>query len=146
VPLNPRTHASEHFAWDEFACRDRFHTPYPLDLRETRGRQLAAELEAVRAECCFVRGEDTPLILTSVYRTPAHNKAVGGRPRSRHLSGLAADCQCPFGLTFRQFSQAVLDVAHRPDSKIRYVCSYVNQGFIHLDLRDKPTLLVEARG
>jgi len=144
--VNPRTHASEHFTWDECACHDRFHTPYPLDLRETRGRALAAALESIRAECSLVRGADTPLVLTSVYRTPAHNKAVGGRPRSRHLSGLAADCQCPFGLTFHQFQQAVVDVAHRPDSKIRYVCIYPHQGFVHVDLRDKPTVLVETRG
>jgi uncharacterized protein YcbK (DUF882 family) len=32
-----------------------------------------------------------PLVITSGYRCPAHNRAVGGAPRSLHLSGAAAD-------------------------------------------------------
>lgn len=32
-----------------------------------------------------------PIIITSGYRTEAHNQEVGGAPRSFHLKGLAAD-------------------------------------------------------
>ena len=32
-----------------------------------------------------------PMIITSVYRTPAHNKACGGAAYSQHLYGRAAD-------------------------------------------------------
>jgi len=32
-----------------------------------------------------------PLIVRSAYRSPAHNRAVGGAPRSKHLDGAAFD-------------------------------------------------------
>ncbi len=35
-----------------------------------------------------------PFIITSGYRCPIHNKAVGGVENSAHLSGLAADIAC----------------------------------------------------
>lgn len=33
------------------------------------------------------------LILNSAYRSPSHNKAVGGSPNSKHLLGIAYDVQ-----------------------------------------------------
>lgn len=36
-----------------------------------------------------------PVVVTSGYRTPAHNACVGGKSRSRHLYGMAADVQVP---------------------------------------------------
>ena len=39
-----------------------------------------------------------PIIVTSGYRCPAHNAAVGGTPSSLHICGMAADLQCK-GLT-----------------------------------------------
>jgi zinc D-Ala-D-Ala carboxypeptidase len=35
-----------------------------------------------------------PVIITSGYRTEAHNKAVGGAANSAHLRGKAADISC----------------------------------------------------
>ena len=32
-----------------------------------------------------------PIILTSAYRSPAHNKAVGGAKKSKHMEGIAFD-------------------------------------------------------
>ena len=32
-----------------------------------------------------------PVVVTSGYRCPAHNKTIGGAPNSLHLSGMAAD-------------------------------------------------------
>jgi zinc D-Ala-D-Ala carboxypeptidase len=38
---------------------------------------------------------DLPIIITSGYRSPAENKAVGGAYLSRHVQGIAFDIRCP---------------------------------------------------
>jgi len=47
--------------------------------------KLLMMLELMRSAWCG------PLVITSGYRCPAHNKAVGGASRSLHLQGMAAD-------------------------------------------------------
>ena len=37
---------------------------------------------------------NVPFVITSGYRTKAHNKKVGGSSTSSHLKGLAADISC----------------------------------------------------
>jgi uncharacterized protein YcbK (DUF882 family) len=143
MAYDSRLYASPHFAWREFACHNWQRTAYPADWRESRGRLLAEELEKVRARISQLRGQDTPLYLNSVFRTREWNETVGGKPRSFHMEGKAADCQCPHGMTFAEFRHAVLDVAHDPLSRIRYVYVYPHQGFVHLDIRDRATLLIE---
>lgn len=49
-------------------------------------RKLANKLEEARK----LLG-NRPITITSGYRTPAHNKAVGGASKSQHLYGTAAD-------------------------------------------------------
>jgi len=143
MAYDSRLYASPHFSWREFACHNWQRTAYPADWREDRGRVLALELEAIRAVLCDWRGCDVPLYLNSVFRTPDWNAEVAGRSKSKHLEGLAADVQCPHGCTFSQFREVVLQVAKRPESRIRYVKVYPHQGFIHLDIRERKTLLIE---
>ena len=138
----PRT-PSLHFDWDEFGCHDYMHTPYPVDIRIDRGVRLANELERLRALLSSRLHRDCPLWLDSVYRTLAHNTFVCGRPRSQHLAGRAADVRCPYGCTYGMFRNAIDVVAAEPDSLIRYVCCYPNQGFAHLDIRPTSRLVVE---
>lgn len=38
---------------------------------------------------------DKPILISSGYRSPAVNKAVGGSKNSAHMSGLAVDFSCP---------------------------------------------------
>lgn len=49
-------------------------------------KHTAAQLEKIRD---FLDG--APITVTSCYRAPAVNKAVGGSPTSAHVQGLAAD-------------------------------------------------------
>lgn len=50
---------------------------------------LASMLEDIRASL------GNPVTVTSGYRSPALNKAVGGVPSSDHVKGCAADIICP---------------------------------------------------
>jgi len=134
---------SPHFAWDEFRCHDEVRTPYPLDWRTSRAVPLAYALERVRARLGAVLHRDVPLWLTSVYRTPAWNRTIKGRRLSQHLEGRAADVVCPFRCPYQTFREAILFCAADPDSQIRYVCFYPNQGFAHLDIRPTDKLVVE---
>lgn len=62
--------------------------PGPVTLRNLR--TLAAGLERVRAILGGV-----PIRVSSGYRAPAVNAAVGGSPTSGHILGLAADFTAP---------------------------------------------------
>lgn len=69
--------SSDHFKPREFRC------PHCGEIRVTEA--LLVHLELLRR---LVR---KPIPIVSGYRCPAHNKAVGGVPRSQHLTGRAAD-------------------------------------------------------
>jgi zinc D-Ala-D-Ala carboxypeptidase len=66
-------------------------------------QRLAETLERVRAILKF------PILVSSGYRSPKVNFAVGGSDSSAHMKGLAADFICPgFGTPF-QVCEAILD-------------------------------------
>ena len=71
---------SANFTVAEFACKDG-SDPVFVD------SSLAALLQKIRDH--FGR----PVVITSGYRTAAHNAAVGGAKSSQHLLGRAADIQ-----------------------------------------------------
>ena len=84
---------SQHFTLDEFtlsqtAVRSGIDNSPPPDVLENL-RALAAFLEDVRENF------QSPLLISSGYRSPAVNEAVGGAKNSAHLSGLAADFTIP---------------------------------------------------
>ena len=71
-----------------------------------------------------------PLILTSGFRCRNHNQRVGGRLRSFHLQGLAADIAChDYG------ELAELAEAARRVPAVGAIGSYAAKGYLHLDLR-----------
>ena len=80
---------TEHFTTEEF---ERSSTAIRLGLDNTipeeimpNAKLMAATLETIRAK--FSR----PIRVTSCYRSPEVNKAVGGSPKSAHLNALAVD-------------------------------------------------------
>lgn len=83
---------SEHFTLAEFtasqtaARRGIDNTPPPAIL--DRLKITAAGMEKVRA----VLGK--PITVSSAYRSPALNKAVGGAKNSAHVEGWAVDFNC----------------------------------------------------
>lgn len=102
---------TENFHLSEFACKDEDQTPVPHELK-LNVQRLASALQLVRDRV------GAPLKINSGYRTPAHNRAVGGSPNSQHLFARAADVHPPGGVTPEQLHDHFLlaiDLGEIPD-------------------------------
>lgn len=75
---------TKNFSTIEFACRDANGTPVPEKYMFNL-QSLANNLQVLRDEI----GE--AIHVNSGYRTPAHNKKIGGAKHSMHLKAAAAD-------------------------------------------------------
>lgn len=82
--------------------------------------RVTAVLERVRA---LVAG---PITVSSGYRSPALNRAVGGAPASAHVLGLAADITAP-GMAPKRLAQAIRDAGIETDQLI-YEGTWVHIG------------------
>jgi hypothetical protein len=71
-----------------------------------------------------------PVVITSGYRCRSHNDRTGGRPRSFHLRGMAADIACS-GLAR---IEELLEAARRIPG-VGGLGSYPGKGYVHLDIR-----------
>lgn len=65
------------FSPQEIACRGSGKLKIKIEAME--------RLQALRVQL------DRPMIINSAYRSPAHNKKIGGAPKSRHVEGDAFD-------------------------------------------------------
>jgi zinc D-Ala-D-Ala carboxypeptidase len=68
-----------------------------------------------------------PLILRSAYRSPEHNRAVGGAPRSKHMDGTA------FDVAMSNHDPVAFEAAAREVGFLGFGF-YPRSGFIHIDL------------
>ena len=68
-----------------------------------------------------------PLIVRSAYRSQAHNRAVGGAPRSKHMDGTA------FDIAMANHDPVAFEAAARSVG-FRGFGFYPRSGFIHVDL------------
>ena len=68
-----------------------------------------------------------PLIVRSAYRSPAHNRAVGGAPRSKHMLGTA------FDIAMSNHDPATFAEAARAVGFLGFG-TYPRSGFMHIDL------------
>jgi zinc D-Ala-D-Ala carboxypeptidase len=68
-----------------------------------------------------------PLIIRSAYRSPEHNRAVGGAPRSKHMEGTA------FDIAMSNHDPVVFEAAAREVGFLGFGF-YPRSGFIHVDL------------
>jgi zinc D-Ala-D-Ala carboxypeptidase len=68
-----------------------------------------------------------PLILRSAYRSPEHNRAVGGAPRSKHMDGTA------FDIAMGNHDPVAFEAAAREVGFLGFGY-YPRSGFMHIDL------------
>ena len=54
---------------------------------------------------------EEPIVITSGYRSPEVNRAVGGSPTSNHLSGCAVDIRCAGFEQAVRYASILLDIA-----------------------------------
>ena len=69
-----------------------------------------------------------PLIVCSAYRSPEHNRAVGGAKRSKHMDGAA------FDIAMSNHDPAAFEAAARAVGFLGFGF-YPRSGFMHVDLR-----------
>ena len=77
----------------------------------------------------------TPLIVRSAYRSPEHNRAVGGAKRSKHMEGAA------FDIAMGNHDPAAFEAAAREVGFLGFGF-YPRSGFMHVDLGPKRDGLV----
>jgi len=86
-----------------------------------------------------------PLFITSGYRSPALNGAIGGSKHSAHCDGRAADFVCPMFGSPRQIAELILA------KEIEYDQMIYEGKWIHIAIADRPrretlTALFEPEG
>jgi uncharacterized protein YcbK (DUF882 family) len=113
-----QTQLTPHFHLSEFI---RAEDPFPNAEVLDHLQQLAQRLQTLRDLI------NLPIRITSGYRSREHNLAVGGKPDSYHLKGMAADIVID-GISARKLQQQLI---HWSGGLGCY------QTFTHVDIRPK---------
>lgn len=125
----PSFHLSEFLQSETAARKGLDNTPMTADLANIRNF-LAPGMQAVRE----LLGR--PVTITSGYRAPAVNQAVGGARNSQHMVGLAADFICPgFGAPL-QIARALVA------SHITFDQVIQEGSWVHISFSAKPRRVV----
>lgn len=107
----------KHFKVKEFACKDGSKVVF-ID------SYLVSILDILRNQV------GKPVHITSGYRTPERNKAVGGAKYSYHMRGMAAD--------IRIEGMEAKEIAKKLNKIIPYGCGIiVYKTWVHIDTRTK---------
>lgn len=112
------------------------NTPSPEIVENLR--RTAALLE----ECRTILG-NKPIIVSSGYRCPALNKAVGGVPgKSAHVTGQAADWICPGAGSVATICQRLVGTPGLVWDQIIREFDHAGNGWIHLAWSESPRMQV----
>ncbi len=135
--LSPHFTLAEMTVSQEAARRGLDNTPPPDIVEALRRTCLGLEAVRVRLGCA-------PIIVSSGYRSPAVNAAVGGSKSSQHMTGQAADIICP------AFGGPTEVAAALRDSGIEYDQLILEFGrWVHISFAPKPrrqALIIDRAG
>ena len=141
------TKLSEHFTLEEFtdsqtAARKGLNNIPAEHSQERKNLHRTAEvMEQVRTLL-----DSKPVLISSGYRSPQVNAAVGGSKSSAHMSGLAADFSCPGFGTPKHICKKL--EPHMKELGIDQLI-YEYDTWVHLGLRDPPrnqALTIDNKG
>lgn len=103
--------------------------------------ELVRKLEILREDLHEEVGGVVTISINSGYRTPAHNKKVGGSSASKHLKGIAADITCKKdGKTIS--AKTVCCIAQNIFNGV----AYINESATHVDDRSTRWWADETKG
>ena len=85
---------SPNFSLDEFIFSQ---TAARLGIDNTPDARILKNLQRLATTLEQIRGAlgNLPILISSGYRSPTLNRAIGGAPNSAHMDGLAVDFTCP---------------------------------------------------
>lgn len=118
-----------HVTIDEACCHDLDRTMYPEHrIADGTLSELVAVFEDIR------EAVGCPIVISCMYRTPDHNRAVGGGEHSQHLEGKAMDLLIPKTVEAETF-YGILKHRAAHDKRIGGLGLY--NAFVHVDIRDR---------
>lgn len=115
---------SPHFTFAEFNSHDGAPMPEPV---KKNIKELAKNLEIIRAAA-----GNKPIKINSGWRSPRYNAAVGGKEKSMHLQGKAADFYIP-GMPVHHLHALVSNLIDQGQIKQGGLGRY--DSFVHYDVR-----------
>lgn len=127
-PPGPNTVLTKNFKLGEFACNDANKTQVP-DEYLFNVKELAEALQVIRDYI------DSPLKVFSGYRTPEHNKKIGGVKNSQHMLAKAADLKAS-GTSTGKLHEVILLLIEEGKIPQGGVGHYPNR-FVHYDIRGR---------
>lgn len=136
MQLTPHFSLAE-FTASQVAARRGIANDPPVDLYPSLKR-TAEGLERIRAIIC------APVIITSGYRSPMLNQAVGGAISSQHPLGQAADITVP-GMPPATLARRI-DMARRDIGFDQLILEYPESGgWVHVSFAAHPRLIALTR-
>ena len=92
---------------------------------------------------------EEPIVITSGYRSPEVNRAVGGSPTSNHLTGCAVDIRCAGVEQALRYAVILMDYADESRQDYDELLIERNKSgryWVHLAVRPKGDVLAEING